>query len=133
MSDLFIEKEIKVHASISKVWNILVKKDYINQWIKEFSAGDFITENWQKGSGITMVDDEGNVIHKGIITGFKPMELLKIEFEKTEYSEELTLSASDKVTLLSARAGPVDETTFDEHSMAWNKGLQKIKELAEVQ
>ncbi len=133
MSDVFIEKEIKIHASFSKVWKVLVNKHYINQWIKEFSTGEFITEDWQKGSEITMIDGKGNVIHKGIITVFKPLELLKVEFEKTEYSEELALSADDKVTLLSARAGPVEETGFDEHSAAWDKGLLKIKELAEIQ
>jgi len=133
MSESFIKKEIKIYASASRVWNVLVKQNYIEQWMKEFSSGNFITEDWQLQSEIAMTDDVGNVIQKGIITIFEPYKLLKIDFEETEYSETLRISDEDKFTLLSARAGPFKETEFKEHSAVWEKGLQKIKGLSESQ
>lgn len=131
MPDQLIKKEIKIHVPASKVWDVLVKRQNIEQWVKEFSDGNFVTEDWQPGSEIAMKDDKGRVILNGVITGFEPRKFLKVEFKDSDYSEEFRLSAKGNVTLLASQAGPIGETEYEEHSLVWDKGLQKIKELSE--
>lgn len=118
MSKVFIEKEIEIHAPVSKVWAVLVKHQYTKQWINEFSEGNMVTMDWQLGSELAMTDDNSNVIMKGEITAFKPGELLQIEFKDSEYSEIIRLSTKDNATFLSAEAGPLKEAEFKEHSLA---------------
>lgn len=131
MSYQFIKKKIKIHVPVSNVWDVLVKRQYNEQWVKEFSGGNFVTEDWQPGSEIAMKDDKGKVILNGVITGFEPHEFLKAEFKNSDYSEEFRLSAKENITLLTAEAGPVREAEYEKHSSVWDKGLQKIKELSE--
>lgn len=133
MSELFVRKEVTIHVPASKVWDVLVKQVYLKHWIKIFSEGMVINEDWQQGSKVEMTDDDGNIIYQGTITVFNPPLFLKIEFEGTKYSETLKLSPRKKGTLLSAQAGPLEETAYEEHTLVWDKGLQKIKELAEAQ
>lgn len=132
MSELFINKEVEINVPVLKVWNVLVKRQYTQQWIKEFSDGNLTTEDWQPGSEIEMTDNDGNVIMKGKVTALEPYIFLKIEFENSDYFEVLRLSAKDNLTLLTAKAGPLAETEYDQHSVVWDKGLQKIKELSEA-
>ena len=43
----------------------------------------------------------------------------------------ITFSSYGKPEVL--QAGPLEEAEYDEHSLVWDKGLQKIKELSEAQ
>ena len=132
MSEPYINKKITLQAPVTKVWNVLVKKQYIKQWIYEFSEGNVVTEDWQLNRKIAMTDDDGTVLMEGAITEFEPDRRLKIEFDKSDYTEELTLTAKGNLTLLSVHAGPVAHTEHKEHSEVWEKGLNKIKELSEA-
>lgn len=132
MSDPFINKKKPIQAPISKVWKVLVKKQYIKQWIYEFSEANVVTEDWHLNSNIAMTDDEGTVLLEGTITEFEPNRQLKVEFENSDYTEELTLTAKGNLTLLSIHAGPVVHAEHEEHSEVWEKGLNKIKELSEA-
>ena len=132
MSESFINKQIAIAAPVSKVWEVLVKKQYIEQWIYEFSEGNVVTEDWQLNSKIEMTDDDGTVLMEGTITEFEPNRRLKVEFENSDYTEELTLTARDNLTHLSTHAGPVPPAEYEQHSEVWEKGLNKIKELSET-
>jgi uncharacterized protein YndB with AHSA1/START domain len=132
MPDKFINKKITIQAPTPKVWKVLVRKQYIEQWIYEFSEGNVITEDWQLNSKIAMADNEGAVLSEGKITEFEPNRRLKIEFENNNYTEELTLTAKGNLTHLSAYAGPVARTEHKEHAEVWGKGLSKIKKLSEA-
>lgn len=131
MNKSFIEQSITIHAPISSVWNVLVKKKYIEEWIKEFSAGNLATEDWRLHSQISMTDNDGKLILQGTITEFNPNQNLKLEFENSEYQEELTLISKGNSTVLSCHAGPVSSADHKKHSEVWEKGLNKMKELAE--
>lgn len=133
MSEQYINKKIAIQTRISKIWNVLVKKQFTKQWISEFSDGDIVTEDWHLHSKISMTDDAGAVVLEGVITEFEPNQRFKIEFENGEYTEELSLSAQDDHTLLSIHAGPVAPAEHKEHSEVWDKGLKKIKALSETQ
>lgn len=132
MSELFIDKNITIQSPVSKVWKVLVKKQYTKQWVSEFSAGDIVTEDWHLNSKIGMTDDDGTVVLEGTITEFETNRRFKVEFENSEYTEELTLIAQGDVILLSIHAGPVAHTEHKEQSEVWEKGLNKIKELSEA-
>lgn len=43
----------------------------------------------------------------------------------------ITFSSYGKPEVL--QAGPLEEAEYDKHSLVWDKGLQKIKELSEAQ
>jgi uncharacterized protein YndB with AHSA1/START domain len=132
MHERFIYKQISIRAPVVTVWKVLLKKQYIKQWIYEFSEGNVVTEDWQLNSNIAMADDDGTVQLKGTITEFEPSQRLKVEFENIDYTEELTLTAKDNSIVLSSHAGPVSDTEYKQHSEVWEKGLIKIKELSEA-
>ena len=132
MSEQFINGNITIQAPVSKVWSVLVKKQYIEQWINEFSGGNVVTEDWQLNKSIAMTDDNGAVVMKGTITEFEPNRRLKVEFENSEYTETLTLTNKGNFTLLSTDAGPVPPAEHQQHSEIWKKGLNRIKELSEA-
>lgn len=132
MSELFIDKKITIHAPASKVWKVLVKKQYIEQWISKFSEGNVVTEDWHLNGNIEMTDDDGTVLMEGTISEFEPNRRLKVEFENSDYTEELTLTSKGDLTFLSAHAGPVTHAEHEQHSEVWKKGLNKIKELSEA-
>lgn len=68
----------------------------------------------------------------GTITEFEPNRRLKIEFENSDYTEELTLITKGNLTFLSSSAGPVAQSEHKKHSEVWEKGLNKIKGLSEA-
>lgn len=80
-----------------------------------------------------MTDADGTVQLEGAVTEFERDRRLKLEFEERGYKEELALSAQDNGTKLSSHAGPVAAAEHKQHSEVWERGLQKIKELAEAQ
>ena len=133
MPERSIVKEVEIDARTSKVWDVLVRRDYIEQWVKEFSEGNVVTGDWQLGSEVAMTDDDGTVFQTGKVTEFSPNERLEINFEDGAYLEVLQLSAKGGKTLLKSEARPVPETEYDEHAAVWDRGLRKIKELAEAQ
>ncbi|HYH55236.1 MAG TPA: SRPBCC domain-containing protein [Anseongella sp.] len=132
MPESYIDKKIAIQAPVAKVWNVLVKKQHIQQWIYEFSASHVATEDWQLNTRIAMTDNDGTVLLEGTITEFEPPRRLKVEFEASGYIEELSLTPEGNLTLLYVHAGPVSPAELEEHSKVWEKGLNKIKELAEA-
>lgn len=132
MNKSFINKSITIHTTVPTVWKVLVTKQYIAKWIYEFSEGNLVTEDWHLDSDITMTDDKGTVILEGTITEFNPNQRLKLEFENSDYTEELTLTTKGSFTILSCHAGPVAHTDHKQHAEVWEKGLNKIKELSEA-
>lgn len=131
MQEPFIEKEIAIQAPTSAVWETLVKKQYNQQWISEFSGGKVNTDDWQLHTPVVMTDDNGDAVFEGAIVEFEPNQLLKLEFENGGYVEELTLTSRDQITTLSIHAGPVTPADRPRHSEVWDKGLRKIKNLSE--
>lgn len=132
MHELFIDKKITIRSPVPKAWKVLVKKQYIEQWISEFSKGNIVTEDWHLDRQLAMTDNDGAVLMEGTITEFKPNRRLKIDFEHGNYTEDLTLAAQGNETWISIHAGPVAHADYQMHSEIWEKGLNKIKELAEA-
>lgn len=131
MQESFIEQEIAIRAPTSDVWKTLVKKQYNQQWISEFSGGKVNTDDWQLHTPVVMTDDSNDAVFEGAIVEFEPNRLLKLEFENGDYVEELTLTPRDQITILSIQAGPVTPSDRPRHSEVWEKGLKKIKNISE--
>jgi uncharacterized protein YndB with AHSA1/START domain len=132
MSEQFINHKVAIQAPVTRVWEVLVKKRYIEQWINEFSTGNVVTDDWQLNKRIAMTNDNGTVLMEGTVTEFEPNRKLKVEFENSGYAEELILIAQSNLTVLSTHAGPVPPTEYQQHSEVWRKGLNKIKKLSEA-
>jgi len=51
---LFVNKTIEINAPASKVWNVLTRREYTDQWALEFTGGvEFhIESDWKLGSTV---------------------------------------------------------------------------------
>lgn len=126
-----IYPEIEIHAGRDVIWRVIVEKKYHDLWMAEFSAGTLITEDWKLGSIVEMRDGGEKVTLQGYISVFGPESRLKLEYEKVGYHEELVLTSLGNITLLSAAAGPVEDSDRHRQEEIWSRGLQKIKEISE--
>jgi hypothetical protein len=55
-------------APVSGVWDVLVKKQYIEQWVNKFLEGNVLTEDWHLSGNMAMNDDNGALLIKGTVT-----------------------------------------------------------------
>lgn len=141
-----IKREIKINAPKEKVWNVLMKDELNRLWYAEFMEGTYVETDWKVGSKAVFKDQTNSgMINKVLVN--KPNELLSMEvlgFVENgveDYESEAVksiqggketyqLSESDGVTHLAIESG-MSEEMFESMSASWEKGLQKIKELAE--
>ncbi len=141
-----IEKTIEIQAPKANVWEVLQQDQYTRQWYEAFSKGSKADTTWQTGTKAVFTDDSGNGII-GRIEENSPEDFLSIKYNgvvtdgKEDYDSEgakavngwqetYRLIETDGKTQLEIRSD-MSEKYFDSMSAAWDKALQKVKELAE--
>jgi uncharacterized protein YndB with AHSA1/START domain len=141
-----IRKTIDINAPKDKVWNVLLDGKYTQQWFSAFGEGIQAKTDWKEGGSVTFSDRDGNGM-TGIVKSNKTAELLDIQYERflkngveDKDSEEAMISAggheiyrlngTDGRTTLQIESDMASQH-FDSMSLAWDKALEKIKELSE--
>lgn len=141
-----IKKSILIKAPKEKVWDVLFTDPYIRIWYNEFSVGCYAVTDWKLGSKAVFKDDsESGLI--GEIVANQPNQLLSIEYTGVleggveNYESEMAnqmkggretykISENDSGTFLEIELDIAQEY-FEMMSSAWEKALEKVKELAE--
>ena len=146
MENKKITGEINIAAPREKVWHVLLDDASTRAWYAAFGQGSSAKTDWSLGSkAIFTSDDNCGLI--GTIASNEPNTLLAVEYTgvmtngQEEYEskeaqqvkggrEVYRLSGSDGHTTLAIECDMAPEM-YDYMHAAWQKALQKIKELAE--
>ena len=146
MTTQTIKASIDINAPKEKVWEVLLGHKYIQIWYTAFGEGITADTDWQLGSKAVFVDNKGSGMI-GKIVQHIPNEMIDIEYEgimvdgKEDYNsiaandmkgthETYCLSSKDHATNLSIEC-EMDDAYYEMMSSAWEKALQKIKQLSE--
>jgi hypothetical protein len=141
-----IEKSINILASKEAVWHVLTNLDLVSIWYEPFSAGAHAETDWQTGSKAKFIDNSGSGLLAEIKIS-KPGELLFMEmigvvnnnvedFDSEAAQavkggiERYVLTETDGTTELFITCD-METNYFEPMSLAWEKALDKIKELSE--
>ncbi|CAN5507420.1 hypothetical protein BH23BAC1_BH23BAC1_24520 [soil metagenome] len=145
MEILTIKKSIEIDAPKEKVWEVLQEDQYTRNWYAEFKEGSHAVTDWKEGSKALFLDNEGNGMIGRIITK-KPFEIISIEYDGfimggvEDYESEgaratkgtketYRLSGTNGKTKLDIESD-MGKDWFDSMSEAWDRALEKIKELS---
>ncbi|MDQ4138953.1 MAG: SRPBCC domain-containing protein [Bacteroidota bacterium] len=147
MEALIIKKSIEINAPKEKIWETLLQDEYNRIWYAEFSPGAYAETNWQEGSKVAFKDESGGGII-GTIVANKFGKLLSIEYhgivknntEDYDSEEAQAVKGGREIYRLVENNGATQleievemgEDMYEMMSSAWNKALQKVKELAEA-
>jgi uncharacterized protein YndB with AHSA1/START domain len=137
---------ITIGASKPKIWRTLWDDATYRQWTSPFSEGSYAVTDWQEGSKVLFLGEDGGGL-VGRIAEHRPNEFLSIEhlgevkngIEDTSSEainawagakENYTLSGVDGAVTLKVDLDLTEqhEAMFDE---IWPKALAKVRELAE--
>ena len=141
-----IRKSISAGASREDMWKVITEDEYTRAWYAEFSEGTYAATDWKEGSKVVFADSTGGGLI-GRIRINKEKELLAIEYDGVlkegledyegedaravkGYQEIYTLTEKNGSTLLAIECDMADKY-FEFMSQAWDRALQKIKELSE--
>ena len=141
-----IKKSIEIKAPKEKVWDVLLQDQFNRIWYAEFSEGTYAETDWQVGSKVVFSDHSGSGLLGKVVIN-QPAEVLSVEYQgmvnngTEDYEsadaqamkgvhETYRLVEKDGMTQLAIELDMGAEY-FDFMSAAWEKALQKIKELAE--
>jgi len=141
-----IKKSIGISAAKEKVWDVLLLDNLTRIWYAEFSEGTHAETDWQLGSKVTFTDNSHSGL-VGTVAVNRPCEVISVEYtgvvENGEeiYDSEIAKSVQggretyrlvekEDMIYLSVECD-MSEEYFDMMSAAWDKALEKIKELAE--
>jgi uncharacterized glyoxalase superfamily protein PhnB len=141
-----IKKSIDINAPKQQVWNILVEDEYIRDWYSEFSPGSHVETDWKEG-GKAVFSDHTNCGMVAKIIANKPLEELAFEYtgflkdgvEDYESEGAKAMKGGKEIYILKGENGTthldiasdMGDEWFDSMSVAWDKALQKVKQLAE--
>ena len=122
---LAISKSIDIFSTPSRVWDVLIKPEMINQY---FTGAETVT-SWQIGSEITFTHIyEGKEIkNKGVILNFDPNHLLRYTywtaFSNTEDKPENYTTITYTLTEINGKTKlGLTQTNFKD--IDWYKGLE---------
>jgi uncharacterized protein YndB with AHSA1/START domain len=142
-----IRKSISIHAPKEKVWDVLFTDRYIRIWYSEFSQGSYAITDWKVGSKALFIDESKRGL-VGEIAVNEPNQRLAIEYAGTvnedgaeDYESEMAgefkgtretyhISEEGGITFLELTCD-MPAKYFEMMSAAWDKALQKIKQLSE--
>ena len=146
MQELTSHESIDIQAPPERVWEILTKLSYMEQWseLPITFAGE---QELHKGSKILWVDDDGKAYAVGTVTDFDPRKKLRVSPQFTSWNRPVPpediasifiLRQQGKDTHLEFSYGdfakvPDGEKLWEmylESITPKNKELEKIKELA---
>lgn len=144
---------ISINAPIKKVWDTMLQDETYRQWTSAFSEGGYYKGSWDKGAKILFIGPdpltgkEGGMVSR--IAENRPYEYISIEhigiikdgIEDTTSEEakkwapayeNYTFTEKDGKTVLDIELDSLEENAEMFNEM-WPKGLQKLKEIAEMQ
>ena len=146
MKKLTIKKDVAVNAPKERVWEVLLEPQFTNIWYDSFSPGSHADTDWQLGSKAIFTDNSGCGIF-GTIVERKPYESVSIEYsgfiyngvEDYESPQAQQMKGSRETYRLLEEGGQtrlfiecdMGEDYFESMGAAWEKALQKLKEMAE--
>jgi len=148
MKEHTIKKSIDINTPKEIVWDVLLNDKFTRNWYAEFSEGTYAETDWREGSKAVFTDNSNcGLISKVIVN--KPFEIISMEYlgmvvnGVEDYDSEVAqsvkggfetyrLSEKNDVTRLSIECD-MSEDMFESMSHAWEKALQKIKNLSEAQ
>jgi len=142
-----IKGNMTINAHKEKVWDVLIDDKFTKIWYAEFGEGTHAITDWKVGSKVQFRDKSGSGLVGKIISN-QPGELLSIEYyglldkgvedldsegaKQVKGGREIyKLTEEDGVTTLQTEAD-MAEDFFEMMSDAWERALQKIKELSEA-
>lgn len=141
-----IKKTIVIHASNQKVWSVLTDPQYNVQWYAMFMEGSAPQGKWDIGHKILFTDQSGeglavkvtdNVTNRmlaleytGVVKDGKEDSTSEDAKKYIGGKEIYVLSEKHESTQLDI-AADMEEAMLDDMSAAWDKALEKIKELSE--
>ena len=149
MTPLIAEKSIEINAPAFRVWTVLTRPEYTQEWAALFKAKGPIDSDWKLGSKVLWRNDEGEVYVTGTVLAAEPNKLLKFTVRSTTREmQPLSGLAEDDITQTYALAEHDGRTTLstahgDFTKLAngdkiypavvagWDTILAKLKELAE--
>jgi uncharacterized protein YndB with AHSA1/START domain len=142
-----IKKSIEINASKEKVWDVLLNDKFTRIWYAAFSEGSHADTDWKVGSKALFTDNTRSGLVGKVLTN-QPHEIISLEYEGLvndgieDYESDIAkfvkggletyrLSEKNGVTHVSISCD-MGMDYFESMSEAWEKGLQKVKELAEA-
>jgi hypothetical protein len=141
-----IKNAIEIKASKDKVWEVLTRQPFLDEWTSAFMAGSVVKGEFIEGAQVLYLDPSGMGV-AGKVTECKVNEALKVEIlaEITNgepdfghpntkrwegaYDYYQIAQAGGITTLSVDTAFPAE--FYNDFVPGWNKMLEKIKELAE--
>ena len=132
MSNLLVEKSIKINAPVSKVWQV-----FTNPVITRQMGGEYVSD-WKAGSGFGWMAADGKMLTNGTILQIEPEKLLKHNLLNSDSATisiiTYELRAENGRTILDAREDFTNPITDEEYSDAingWDAALAALKDVAE--
>ena len=142
-----IIKSVDIKAPKEKVWDVLLNDKFTRIWYAEFSEGSHAETDWTPGSKAIFTDNTGNGLVGKVVVN-KPNEILSVQYqgmmrngiEDFESDESKSVKGGHETYLLSQKDGntklsiecDMSEELFESMSKLWDKALQKIKQLSEM-
>jgi hypothetical protein len=143
-----IKKSVEINAPKEIVWDVLLEDQYTRIWYAEFSEGTHAETDWKVGSKAIFKDSTNSGLIGRIVIN-KPYEIVSLEYTGMIYNgvedyesdianslkgglETYRLSGTDKRTVLSIECD-MDDNMIESMSEAWDRALQKMKNLCESQ
>lgn len=146
MNGSIIEKSIYINAPKERVWNIMLSDDTYKTWTAPFSEGSAVETDWKEGSKV-IFKDGNNFGLVGIITKSRPYDIFEVEYtaelrdgveDTTSKDAQSMVGGSEKYIFEEKGDGThvsiesfMTEEYFEKMSLAWDKALQIVKDLAE--
>ena len=150
MNEIYVRRSIEIDASPSRVWEVLTKPEFTEQWADAFGATGPIDSSWTLGGKVSWKNAKGEVYVDGIVTAVVPDELLRFTvcdrlnpdlqppsgLTEDEITQSYSLVADGKRTILSTAHGDFCKLTngarlYPLVEQLWARLLPKIKELVE--
>lgn len=146
MKNRTIRKTITIHAPKEHVWEAMMQDKYYQEWTAEFSEGSNVETDWELGSNAVFTDKSGSGII-GRVVEKEPYKMIAVEFEGLvregqedyESEEARRVKGSRESYVLTEESGStrldtsseMGEEYYEQMSQAWDRALQKLKQLAE--
>lgn len=146
MKNRTIRKTITINAPKEHVWEAMMQDKYYQEWTAAFSEGSNVETDWELGSKAVFTDKTGNGIVARVVEK-EPYKSLAVEFEGLvrkgqedyESEEARQVKGSRELYVLTEENGStrldtsseMGEEYYEQMSQAWDRALQKLKQLAE--
>ncbi|WP_187263908.1 SRPBCC family protein [Pontibacter beigongshangensis] len=142
-----IKLSTEINAPKDKVWDVLLQDTSYRTWTSVFHEGSYAETDWREGSKVLFKTPEGDGMVSRILV-HKPSEIISIEHlgilkngeevfddevvkQWQGFKETYQVSGANGKTELAIEQDTAPEH-FDFFCTAWEKALQKVKELAET-